>query len=321
MRLFHFIQLIIVSILIFVGGHVEALNPGDEVPGKRAHHDMVYNENSECIMLFSGSTSVDGQVIMYNDAWCYNGNWKKVIEDGDKRSGLRTVYHAGLGKIFCLGGFMSNESRSEFQVFNEHGWRTISKDDEMRTAEGGMVYDRERNKLIAFGGSAAMGQTNDVTWEWDGSWKKMDIAGPTGRLAFAMVYDSRRKVTTLFGGMGNSFETKFGDTWEYDGLEWRKISDEGPGPRMGCGYTYDSKRGLLIIFGGAAPDGMKGDTWAWDGKAWTQLATTGPSPRMMGYMAYDKKRDRVVLFGGRIKWPNDSNDTWEWDGKEWREIK
>ena len=135
-----------------------------------------------------------------------------------------------------------------------------------------------------------------------------------------MIYDSKRKRSVLFGGMGASPQERFGDTWEFDGKTWMKISDNGPGPRISPGYAYDSKRGLLIIFGGMQNDATMGDTWGWNGKTWTKLADAGPSARVMGYMAYEKGRDRVVLFGGRAGWPNDLNDTWEWDGTQWREI-
>jgi hypothetical protein len=125
----------------------------------------------------------------------------------------------------------------------------------------------------------------------------------------------------LFGGMGNSPEKAFNDTWEYDGKQWAKVNEQGPGPRFAAGYTHDTKRGLFIIFGGIENQKRAGDTWSWNGTEWKKLADDGPPARAMGYMEYDKKRDRIVLFGGRMGWPIDANDTWEWNGKQWTQIK
>ena len=213
---------------------------------------------------------------------------------------------------------------AELRVLEKDGWSILSNLPEMKVAEPGFVYDAERDKLIAFGGSIKPGVVNNETWEWDGySWKKFEGNGPGGRFASAMIYDRKRKKTVLFGGMDGEGKKFNDDIWEFDGIAWKQIlnKEKGPGPRISPGYTYDSKRGLLIIFGGLGNDGMKGDTWSWDGKSWKLLAEKGPSPRAMGYMAYDKERDKIVLFGGRPGWPNDAEDTWEWDGKEWKEIK
>lgn len=172
-----------------------------------------------------------------------------------------------------------------------------------------------------------MGRAHGDTWEFDGSaWSKVATSGPAARQAHAMVFDSKRNRSVLFGGMGSSAAPGqrpplLGDTWELDGKSWKRIAIDGPSARNSPGVAYDSRRGRVILFGGSDSTGFKGDTWAYDGTAWTKLAETGPEPRVMGYVAYDKKRDRVVLFGGRKGWPDgDLNDTWEFDGTSWRKI-
>ena len=305
-------------------GHLINGQPQSSTPEKRAHHEMVYDEKNKSILLTTGSTPLDGgkSFKFYNDRWHFSGDgWTKSADAGHERSGIRMAYDSKKGKIFSYGGYTGNGSEGVFCELSGVEWKVLSDLPEMKAAEGGLVYDADRDRFVAFGGSASRGIANNITWEWNGAeWKKFEGSGPEGRAAFAMIYDSKRKRSVLFGGMGASPQERFGDTWEFDGKTWMKISDNGPGPRISPGYAYDSKRGLLIIFGGMQNDATMGDTWGWNGKTWTKLADAGPSARVMGYMAYEKGRDRVVLFGGRAGWPNDLNDTWEWDGTQWREI-
>jgi hypothetical protein len=301
-------------------------SPAQELPGKRAHHALIYDEGQGKVILTGGSTPMNGgsSFVFYDDFWSFDGkSWIREKLVGDKRSGVSLAYDSKRKKIYSLGGFMNNISLSDLRQAKEKEWVSLGTISEPGMTEGGFVYDAARDKFVAFGGSGGRGLINSSTWEWDGkkNWKKAEGTGPDGRQAFALVYDSKRQKTIAFGGMGASPQQLFGDTWEYDGASWKKVSDNGPAARMSMGYTYDSKRGTLVIFGGMSKAGPLGDTWAWDGSEWKQLSSDGPAPRMMGYMAYDNKRDRVVLFGGRLGWPNDTNDTWEWDGNSWTEIE
>jgi len=293
-------------------------------PPKRAHHELVYDEVNQRVLMTAGSTPLNGgsSYAFFNDIWTYNGQqWKQDSIAGDKRSGIRMAYDSKRHKIYSFGGFSGTSSLSDLRVFENGNWTTVTNLPQMKAAEPGFVYDRERDRLIAFGGLSSGTNVNDATWEWNGTaWEKFAGPGPTGRQAFVMAYDIQRKKTVLYGGMGAPGQL-FDDTWEFDGNQWTKVADQGPGARFASGFAYDSKRGLLILFSGATANGIPGDTWSWNGTEWKKLAETGPPARLMGYLAYNKQRDKVVLFGGRPSWPNDVNDTWEWDGATWLEIK
>jgi len=148
------------------------------------------------------------------------------------------------------------------------------------------------------------------------AWHQIEVAGPPARHSHAMVYDSMRGVTVLFGGLNGGNErssVEFGDTWEWDGIQWRQVADTGPEPRMGHAMVYDSAKGVTVLFGRGESD----DTWEWDGATWTKVADTGPSPRGRHGMAYDSDRGVTVLFGGI---PRELGDTWEWDGVTWTKL-
>lgn len=304
--------------------HVDPDRIDPIIPGKRGHHAVIYDQSKKKIILIGGSTPLDGgnSFRTYDEFWTYDGlKWKMEHAPGFERSSFRIAYDDKNQNLVSFGGMGEGGNKGDLNRFNGSKLEKLGDNVATIAVEPGFVYDSDRDRFIAFGGSKERGQVNSDTWEWDrASWKKLDIAGPAGRQAFAMVYDKKRKRTILYGGMGASPETFFGDTWEYDGKNWTQVATEGPAARMAMGYAYDSKRGMMLIFGGSSKSKIESDTWGWDGERWKLLAQSGPSARMMGYMDYDSERDRTVLFGGRLRWPNDVNDTWEWDGKVWKEI-
>jgi hypothetical protein len=307
---------------VFIG--ISNLLTAQNIPEKRAHHAMIYDENSATIKVTAGSSPQNGgsSFLFFDDVWSYDGTtWKKDGAVADRRSGVALAYDSKRNSIFSLGGFSNNnQCLSDLRELKDDAWTSVNSNPELTMAEGGFVYDSKRDRFIAFGGSSARGGLNSTTWIWDRkTWSKLEGPSPEGRQAFAMIYDSKRDRVVAFGGMGATPQSIYGDTWEFDGEKWTKVSSDGPA-RMSMGYAYDSRNAQLVIFGGASPTAILGDTWAWDGKEWKQLSTEGPTPRMMGYMAYDKKRNKIVMFGGRLGWPNDANDTWEWDGHQWKKI-
>jgi len=148
------------------------------------------------------------------------------------------------------------------------------------------------------------------------TWIQAAAAGPGARAAHAMVYDSARARTVMFGG--NSSGNLVNDTWEWDGTGWSQVATTGPLARQHHSMAYDSLRARTVLFGGGGA-GYLGDTWEWDGSTWTQVATTGPSARSDSSMTYDSLRGRTVLFGG-ITSGGRSGETWEWDGTTWTQV-
>jgi len=65
-----------------------------------------------------------------------------------------------------------------------------------------MVYDRDREVVILFGGNAdSAGSGLDDTWEWDGSrWTRLSTTGPSPRMDVGLAYDARNRQVILYGG-------------------------------------------------------------------------------------------------------------------------
>jgi Astacin (Peptidase family M12A)/Immunoglobulin I-set domain/Dockerin type I domain/Galactose oxidase, central domain len=183
------------------------------------------------------------------------------------------------------------------------------------------THDTARGVTVLFGGYNNVGVPGGVlgdTWELGGTgWNLIADSGPPPRSHHAMVYDSARGVTVLFGGYKNVVPPNdaLGDTWEWDGATWTLRSSTGPAPRYAHSMAYDSARGVAVLFGGYNGASL-GDTWEWNGTTgeWTQQSTSGPPSRNSASMAYDSARGVTVLFGGESAAGPYLNDTWTWDG-------
>ncbi len=149
---------------------------------------------------------------------------------------------------------------------------------------------------------------------------------PVGRQRHAMVYDTARGVSVLFGGIDvnsssvSDTNATYGDTWEFDGLAWQqKFPAHSPSARYGHAMTYDSARGVTVLFGGRAQISGQttcfNDVWEWNGSDWSLVATVGasPSPRAYHGMAYDSARRAHVMHGGLFVFLVEG-DTWEYNG-------
>lgn len=188
----------------------------------------------------------------------------------------------------------------------------------------GLVYDAHRNIAVLFGGdSPTVSPRANDTWEFNGTnWTQVTpTQAPPGRVNIdqALVYDSVRMRTLLFGGLGTS--GYLNDTWEYDGTTWTQIIGQSPQMRDAHAMVFDNQRSVTVLFGGYSSSGTRlNDTWEYGG-TWQQIIPPqAPEGRYQHAMAYDARRNRVVLFGGLNSNHTTLSDTWEYDGTTWHAI-
>lgn len=193
------------------------------------------------------------------------------------------------------------------------------------------AYDRERKLLLVQGGALPTKKPDgSIDWKVDGrtlawngkAWRVVSETGPSPRDHHAMVYDTARRRTVLFGGGDADPSGRsefFGDTWEWDGKVWTLVSTTGPGPRVHHAMAYDPVRGRTVLVGGYGPDGPDGRTWDWDGKTWQDRGQSDVAYRASPRLAFDGNREKVVLFGGESR-SGLPSDTYEWEGSRWVRI-
>lgn len=250
---------------------------------------------------------------------------------------------------------------------NAFAQRVITGDRPSARDGVGLTWDARRGHTLLFGGKSEVGAAMCMagsaicgdTWSFDGdAFTLLDAGGDEGspeqRTSPALVYDSRRGVSVLFGGLTQAFfgskcdqQTGYcGDTWEWDGEQWTErvaladLAAIKPTPRANHAMAYDEARGVTLLFGGAAPrlfgdqDPANDETWTWDGEQWTRMlppdgAPPQPAPRADAAMTFSRKLGRVVLFGGQSNLGIDCDGSgtvfcdqlWSWNGAYWEPIE
>jgi hypothetical protein len=169
----------------------------------------------------------------------------------------------------------------------------------------GLVHDDLTHTTILFGGIRWKGNGRMLgdTWELStGRWSKVEVAtSPRGRHRAAMVYDSARRYSVLFGGQDNLCRM-LNDTWIYQEGSWRRWGSwfgRRPSRRCGHAMTFDENLGATVLFGGISPwDGPLGDTWLFDGEHWKRIRGAGPPRRRYAAFGYHPGLKGCVLHGG-----------------------
>lgn len=293
----------------------------------RHAHSLVYDENLNKTILFGGA---DTEKVL-NDTWQFDGEkWFLIATNSPPpRTFASMIYDSVRKKILLFGGnrvFFGKDDNdyeflNDFWEFDGKVWTKIDVPTPEGRAEASLVFDRQRQKAVLFGGyrieNGTMKPLSD-TWEWNGkSWKKMAEGVPTARSGAAIAYDSKRRKVVLFGGGIKSGGAN--ETWEWNGKSWREIKSAKTEPRYNSTMVFDESSGKIVRFGGW--DGTKrvSETWEFDGKTWTRLNIESPEARNHAVMVYDKQRKKIILFGGH----NGDfvfGDTWEFDGRSWKKI-
>ncbi len=307
-----------------VGEWIKVSNEGPGV----AYHGMIYDPIRDKVVLYGGSSTNSSQ--NYDDMWELDGNtWTRTArtsEPTDARN-FRMAYDSKRGRI-VLHNAVGYPDCGTLWVWDGVSWQIASTSGPSWRWEQELVYDSKRDRIVMFGGTSVNGLTSPFfqeTWEWDGTtWTKITEDGPPARIYSAMVYDSARGRTVLYGGVPNgdygsgpsnpgpdSGQTALGDTWEWDGSTWTQVALTGntPGPRTSHAMVYDTHRKKTILYGGVDKVDyfdfsidlhLYTDLWEWDGYEWKQIDSIGmePAGRAAHKMAYDSKRNRIILHGG-----------------------
>jgi hypothetical protein len=292
-----------------------------ELPDPRAHHQLVYHESERRVFLVGGSTPRDGGHHFFDDIWSWNGTaWQRTGSLPFPRSSHGVAWDSARNAIVLFGGGSGRTfaADSVFRAWDGVEWRPVGRSPYGGLAEPGMCHDRQRSRLVLFGGWDESNELHGETWEWTGDTLLIiDAAGPSARGGHMFAYDPRHQRCLLFGGRGA--DDVLGDTWEWDGTAWRQIHTFGPSPRMVGAATTDLAKNRIILFSGSSADQtLLDDTWAWDGEKWELIGRAGPPPRISGQLAFDGAG--VVLFGGRTRTADgfrDLNDTWRLQGTSW----
>ncbi len=234
-------------------------------PKARNGAGMAFDVPRNKIVLFGGVATYEKQA----DTWTWNGTkWAKVnVKGPEERFDHSMAYYPRHRRVLLFGGWFASDTWE----WTGSKWIKIGADlDRDRVA---MAYDKNRGKMVFFGGFGG-GDSHGDTWEFNGkAWIKISESGPPARNSAAMAYDEVLKKVVLFGGhnwVGGNL-VYYGETWAWNGASWTKVATAGPGGRSGHAMASDTLRKRVVLFGGGRGETRLGDTWEWNGKKWTKV--------------------------------------------------
>ncbi len=274
------------------------------------------------------------------------GQWTKEASAGPSpspRSGQALVYDESGGRVIMFGGVYVASPDGEADYLGDT-WAydpAVGSWTELQPAGAtpparfgqGMVYDRDTETVLMFGGYNEATETGDSgtgrsdLWEFDpavGNWTELTPSGegPPGWEHQAMVYDSRSHRLLLLGTRrepatgGETSPFKFvNELWAYgrQTSAWTRLEPAGDRPPglAAESLAYDPNTGLVLVVGGhytslegSKPDGDFGlilneRLWAYDSanNAWADLKPDGEAPPglELPYFLYQPVMQRFML--------------------------
>lgn len=297
-------------------------------PSGRVAPAVTWDAQHQALLVFGGGS-------YRNDHWELTATgWREVTNSTKPlaRYASAAAYVPTMQATIVVGGF-GYDAQNNYALFDDtwmlqaNAWHDRTPAQPPMRYVGQMVYDRLRNRTVAFGGYGTSGMIAE-TWEFDGlTWYRVvTTQQPNARYDHAMAYDAARGRVVLVGGTVNGSVAN--DTWEYDGQDWTQRQLLTPAPaRTGAAMAYDLRHKRMILFGGGVgpnASDLRADTWTYDGTSWQQLAPlASPLPTSNATMVYDEALDQMLLFGGFVNQDDElyfSSNTYAFDGTSWTEL-
>ncbi|MHA2247184.1 MAG: Kelch repeat-containing protein [Candidatus Hodarchaeales archaeon] len=278
-------------------------------PSTRNKHSMVYDTNSDKIVLFGGNSGWTSASPL-NDTWVYDfatNNWTQMnpVTKPDARYGHSMAYAANSDKIVLYGGYNGTTYFNDTWIYDfaTNNWTQMNPVIAPSAIHGhSMAYATNSGKVMLFGGRDSPRYYDD-TWAYDlntNSWAVIVPPDPSTRYGHSSSYLTNSDDVILFGGYNGTY---LGDTWVYDSTtnNWTELNPiTKPSGRYDHSMVCKANSDETILFGGYNGTNL-GDTWVYDliTNNWTELnPITKPSGRYGHFMVCKANSNKVILFGG-----------------------
>ena len=279
---------------------------GKPNPEARSYPSMVYYPWGHEDILFGGITPIGS--LFAQDTWAFaQNNWTEIISNTSctsttcpsPRIDAMMAYYPPMHAILLFGGVIGllgfNTAYNDTWLFYNNQWHNISATAGPAPSPrfgGAMAWDALDNQIVLFGGSAADGQSVQLsggegdTWAFNGTWSNIsayvlvrsNYESPSARDSMAFT-NSPSGYLLMFGGEHN--ETTIEDTfspcnlhitgwWFYED-QWKPMLYGGtcvfspaagpvlpPGLPPPCGRVdaalgWSPKNGHFVLYGGYGP--------------------------------------------------------------------
>ncbi|MBX7114199.1 MAG: hypothetical protein K1X64_07670 [Myxococcaceae bacterium] len=211
-------------------------------PNARWNNALAYDEERKSVWLYT--TTIDPPPGV-SQIWEWNGtSWTQhnPVDSPPPRADAALVYDMARKVTVLFGGqFTDTHSRTLYNdtwEWDGNNWsqkKTVNSPKPRISHQ--MVYAREANRVILFGGEVEGGVDNQ-TWQYDGNnWEQLTpVESPTARDQHAMTYDTQTGHVVLVGGR-SAIQGAMSDVWEFRLCQTGVPCDSGSGGGAGGGNT------------------------------------------------------------------------------------
>lgn len=283
----------------------EVVASGNNGPGKRSRHCLVFDSKSRAAILFGGVVWKPDWYLQA-DTWELHGRtWTKIgstSETPPHRHRGAMVYMEGRQQSVLFGGQgVTGELLEDTWTYSDRRWRQVRPGATSPSPRCGhcMAFDEHTGVAVLFGGVDAGMKSLGDTWLFDGrSWKKIQDTNPPARRYAALAYDPELKGCLLHGGSDDeSGSRSFGDAWLLRGSAWEQLGGEfetRPRDDHGLGYHRVARR-LVMLEGLAGARGIL----VREESGWRAVEASPLHPQhQCSPLAWDADLGGLLLHGG-----------------------
>ena len=259
-------------------------------PPARSGHAMAYDSYSGKVILFGGGNGTN----YFNDTWSFDAKsniWTDMKPSSSPGGGeINAMAYDSAHKVMV---FFGGSSGCETWIYetSTNTWTNMKPVvSPPPTDDAVMTYDDATGEMLLF---------TDTMWTYNmtlNTWTDKHALYSPMRMVFdadtAIVYDSAKDLTVLFGGFIELGLTSLNETYVYNANDnvWTEINTSiTPSIRGAHAMVYDDKEGKIILFGGY--DGMIGqnlmsDIWTLELQAKQYYGIYTSAPFDTGGTAY-----------------------------------
>lgn len=305
-------------------------------PAARTGTRMVYDESAGVSIMFGGETAQDaGTVQVYDptDTWAWDGvRWlqRYPAHNPPGRSGHIMVYDSRRSRLVIFGGRAGANDLNDTWAYDDNDWSQLNNggDAPSPRALAGAAYDRDRDRIVLFGGAHTVVATNGTstvtnyydTWEFDGtSWTKVADNGPQV-IRPLLSYDELRHQMLMVAEDANLVPSMY--TYDFSSHTWNQLHPANmPACVNQAGLAYRKDNGSTMLIGGACvtstyTSSSIEEAWEWDGAIWTEVTTKSAVTRVTNQaITFDAARGVVTEFGGTEAFGGPRSSTYSYDPK------
>jgi hypothetical protein len=197
-------------------GTAWTLVPSPTAPAARFRYGLAYDTRRNRVVLFGGR----GLTTVLGDTWEFDGiAWTEVVTPTSPppREDMVMAYDPALARTVMFGGYDPDTDtiRGDTWEWSGVNWQEIpiTGGPSARFRSAG-VFDSIRQRLVMYGGFDGTNVLQE-TWEYvGGTWTLVPALGSALATEMYAAYDSQRRKTVTFGGVGAAFSN---ETWEFTG--------------------------------------------------------------------------------------------------------